>query len=345
MIFLADFSDESRSVLSGFSISGEGSMAKKTVKRSTRSTNSSSKKSSAQRPVDVRHNLDHQPYEGLPADRERGPDFLPFDADFMPAANKRFQETIVFVHHFGGNKKSLAHHVEMVNALGYDAVRFDLMFSQINPAKHLPITANLKFGIRHVWSEQIEAILNSIPGRKILFSFSMPSNSVMMALAHRRAKDVSGWICDGGPFLQLSKCVWNLYEHHYAIQSKVVRGALTGASLVFLGTGFEKEAAGLMRTLPRGFRILSFRGLQDPLVPAEAIDEALLGKSTTPHTGASKLVPSDKSNFKNDSAHPLMIETHSFEEGGHLDGLKSFPAAYRDHCESFLKEIAKPVTA
>jgi len=314
-------------------------MAKKTVKRSTRSPDSNPKKSPAQRLVDAPHDPDHEPQDESSLDVQRGPDFLPFDADFMPAANKHFQETIVFVHHFGGNKKSLSHHVEMVNQLGYDAVRFDLMFSQINPAKHLPITANLKFGIRHVWSEQIEAILNSIPGRKIVFSFSMPSNSVLMALAHRRAKDVSGWICDGGPFLQLSRCVWNLYEHHYAIQSKVIRGALTGASLVFFGTGFEKEAAGLVRSLPRGFKILSFRGLQDPLVPAEAIDEALLGKAQVGKLGHSK-----KSDLKNDPPNRLLIQTHSFEEGGHLDGLKSFRDAYRDHCESFLKEISKPVT-
>ncbi len=267
-------------------------------------------------------------------DDSRVPSFLPFNAEFMPATEKRFQETVVFVHHFGGNKDSLSHHVKMVNDLGYDAVRFNLMFSQINPTKHFPITANLKFGIRHVWSEQIEAILNATPGRKIVFSFSMPSNSVLMALARRHAKDVSAWICDGGPFLQLPKCVWNLYEHHYEIKSKVIRGALTGASLLFYGMGFEKEAAGLVRALPANFRVLSFRGMQDPMVPAEAIDELLIGAATA----------TEKSSARKDTGR-LSVETHSFEEGGHLDGLKNYSDAYRDHCESFLKSASQAFSA
>ena len=299
-------------------------MAKKTVKQAATASKTAQRETSADSTEHDAGNLSSEP--------SRGPGFLPFNAEFVPAAVKRFQETIVFVHHFGGTKDSLSHHVAMVNELGYDAVRFNLMFSHINPTKHFPITADLKFGIRHVWSEQIEAILNSTPGQKIIFSFSMPSNSALMALAHRHAKDVSGWICDGGPFLQLPKYVWNLYEHHYAIKSKLIRGALTGASLLFYGTGFEKEAAGYVRALPTNFKVLSFRGMQDPMVPADAIDEVLIGAAPK----------ADLSSPQKNTGR-LSVETHSFEEGTHLDGLRNFAEPYRDHCQSFLKEISTPV--
>jgi hypothetical protein len=242
--------------------------------------------------------------------------FLPFKAEYLSAKKKRFAETVVFVHHFGGSTRSLRRHGSLVNDLGFDAVVFNLMFSHLNPNRHLPITAYLKFGARHVWTEQIEAILNAVPGKKILYSFSMPSNSALAAIAHRGAEDVVAWVADGGPFLQLPLCVWNLYAHQYQIKSRVLRGGLTAASLVFYGAGFESEVPALLRSLPIGFPILSIRGLADPLVPSEAIDDVLLHRTD------------------------LGLQSLTFAEGVHLDGLKNFTAEYSEKVRYFLESAA-----
>ena len=244
---------------------------------------------------------------------------MPFKAQYHSAEKKQYAETIVFVHHFGGSAKSMSYHVQLVNSLGFDAVTFDLLFNEVRGGRHLPITAHLKFGARFVWTEQIEAILNALPGEKFIYSFSMPSNSVLAALAHRRAEDVLGWICDGGPFLDLGRCVWNAFEHEMKISNRFLRGLMTAGSLLFYGPGFEGEAAALMRGLPARFPILSIRGFSDSLVTSEAI-EAVFSLRTD-----------------------LAIETLSFEKGKHLDGLRNFRDEYTDRVGKFLKSLAHPV--
>jgi pimeloyl-ACP methyl ester carboxylesterase len=244
---------------------------------------------------------------------------LPFEGELKPAVHRRFRETVVFVHHFGGTKKSLARHVSAVNKLGFDAVVFNLIFGDTKPKDCLPITADLKFGTRHVWAEQIEAILNSVPGRKIVFSFSMPSASALAAIAHRSAKDVAAWVCDGGPFLDLPRCVWNLYKHEYEVKSDLVRGVFTGLSLVLFGLGFEREVKGLLQALPAGFPVLSIRGWSDPLVAPAAIDHVFEQQTH------------------------LDLEMLSFGDGRHLDGLKRFPEQYMARLEKFLDPTCTPI--
>jgi pimeloyl-ACP methyl ester carboxylesterase len=246
---------------------------------------------------------------------------LPFDAELSPAATRRYRETVVFVHHFGGSKKSLTRHVNAINQLGFDAVVFNLIFSDTKPKDRLPITADLKFGTRHIWTEQIEAVLNAIPGRKIIYSFSMPSASALAAISRRNAKDVAAWVCDGGPFLSLTRCVWNLYKHEYEVKSRLVRGAFTGLSLVLFGLGFEREVKEMLLRLPEGFPVLSIRGWDDPLVAPVAIDQVFEQQTH------------------------LEIEMLSFGEGRHLDGLKRFPEQYLARLEKFLARFCAPISA
>lgn len=237
---------------------------------------------------------------------------LPFEAELVPATEKRHDETVVFVHHFGGSKRSVLRHVRLVNDLGYDAVRFNLMFNSIHPGKRLPITGDFNFGYRHIWAEQIEGVLNAIPGKKILFTFSMPSNSALQALARRHAEDVSAWICDGGPFLQLPVCVWNLFNHVYEIKNPFKRGAYTGGALLLYGLGFPEEVAALIASLPARFPVLSIRGHRDPLVPSTAIDDVFRQRAD------------------------LALEVLDLKTGHHLDGLKNHHDAYVDRVSRFL---------
>lgn len=239
----------------------------------------------------------------------------------MPAKNRRFEETVVFVHHFGGSRRTVLRHARLLNDLGYDCVRFDLIFHKDRPQARLPITGDLKFGIRHVWADQITALLNAINGPKILFSFSMPSSSAFQAVAERASQDVKAIVCDGGPFLQLHKCIWNLYEHEYKIKSKILRAGFTGASMVLWGIGFKAQAKEFLVKIPKGFPVLSIRGWQDDLVPVSAIDEFF------------------------DLTKNIDLETLALPEAGHLMGLRDFPNDYIPKLENFLKRVAKPVSA
>ncbi|MES2964720.1 MAG: alpha/beta hydrolase [Bdellovibrionota bacterium] len=246
-------------------------------------------------------------------------DFLPFEGEWGRARERRFRETIVFVHHFGGSKRTVLRHVKMANDLGFDTVRFPLMFNKVLPAQQLPITADLKFGARHVWAGQIESVLNSIPGKKIVYSFSMPSNGALEAIAKRRAKDVSAWVSDGGPFLQVLKCSWNLFEHQWRVQSKLLRGLFTGFSYFIFGHGLDQESPKFIAMLPDGFHVLSIRGGKDPLVPQGAIEDV----------------------FK--TADKIALERLVIPDGVHLDGLKNHEAEYLPVVSRFLKAHATPV--
>lgn len=245
-------------------------------------------------------------------------EFLPFEGEWGRAPERKFKETVVFVHHFGGSKRTVLRHVKMANDLGFDTVRFPLVFNKMVPAQQLPITADLKFGARHVWAGQIESVLNSIPGRKIVYSFSMPSNGALEAIAKRRAKDVVAWVCDGGPFLQILKCSWNLFEHQFRVESKILRGVYTGFSYFIFGHGIVEETPKLLAMFPDGFPVLSIRGAKDPLVPQDAIDDV----------------------FKNTSK--ITVEKLVIPDGGHLDGLKNHEDDYRPTVAKFLKEHATP---
>lgn len=241
---------------------------------------------------------------------------LPYNAEWMRAAQKRSPLTIVFVHHFGGSKRTVLRHVKMVNELGYDAIRFDLILQDQTSLKNLfPITADLKVGMRHFWAQQVEAILNAIEGPKVLFTFSMPSTAAIEAIGQRNAQDVRGWICDGGPFSQLLRCTWNLFQHEYKVKSQILRGVLTVAATAVWGLHYERDLKASLAQIPARFPVLSIRGGKDPLVPEMAIEEFF------------------------DLQDHLSVQVYVIPEAHHLDGIKVAPAEYRDRIATFLKTL------
>lgn len=235
----------------------------------------------------------------------------------MRARERRFPEVVVLVHHFGGDKRSTLRHGRMMNDLGYDCVRFSLKrhlgAGRSNPGfAALPVASDLRWGIRGVWAAQISSVLDSIEQTKIVYSLSMPTACAIEAIARRGARDVSALICDGGPFLELRRCVRNLYEIEYKVRPRVALEIATFASLLFWGPGFKRDLTARLDEIPPGFRVLSIRGLRDPLVPESAIDAVWALKRH------------------------LSVQTLRLPEGAHLDGLKRFPTEYIEAVKSFL---------
>ena len=245
---------------------------------------------------------------------------LPCDGEYFPSPNKKYRETIVLVHHFGGSVYSLKRHQQFYNDLGYDCVGFNLSFQNIHTLNTWPLTADFKFGPRAVWVEEIERVLNAVAGPKIVASFSFPSVSAAQAIARRWSADIRGWITEGGPFLQVWRCYWNYVGIEKHIQNPVLRASLATLSYEILrGATVENDLEQALEHMPNGFPILSIRGWQDPLVPLSAMEAAF------------------------QESYKTKVQTLSLPNAGHIDGLKKDPEEYKATVESFLKAIAQHV--
>jgi pimeloyl-ACP methyl ester carboxylesterase len=241
---------------------------------------------------------------------------LPFHGRWLRAKRKQFLETVIFVHHFGGNRTSVKPHQDFLADLGFDSVAFTLSHrSWPGPLKNTLLN-DVHYKLRHRWQNEIAAILQAVPGPKILFSFSFPSAPAIMAVAERRVPDIQAWICDGGPFLSPLTCFWNYFKFAdpTPLWKRGPRMLLGMTSLEFWNLGPELHEA--LDRLPHDFPVLSIRAWQDQLVPISAIDEAFSGH------------------------HNLKLETLTLPEGGHIDGLKRFPEEYKPRVARFLNHVA-----
>lgn len=242
---------------------------------------------------------------------------LPFNGEWNRAETCKFSETILFVPFFGGSKQSLKRHCELVNSLGYNCVTFDLK-SEINNINDLPFSSDFAFGLKAVWADQIEKILNSIPGRKIVFSFSNPSAGAIEAIARRNAADIAGLICDGGPSSEPFVSIYNYFKKDRPQQFLAVRLLLTALSTISVGPKFVEEIHQDLNKFPEHFKLLSIRGWKDSLITPVQID-----KIFEPHL-------------------QLDWRKLSLPEGEHLNGLKEFYEDYSNQVQKFLTEISIP---
>jgi hypothetical protein len=258
----------------------------------------------------------------------------PYAGRLFKARNKKFEETVLFVPFFNGLQRELARHVKFVTDLGYDAVTFDLEktpvimdFSQglLTPLKKwpelkdtlkLPISSQLKFGMKHVYADQIENMLNLIPGKKIVYAFSNPCGAAIEAIARRQALDIVGLVCDSGPSGKFVDSFVNLAKNDWKINLLPLR--LTMAPLLSLAWSpyLHKDIPKDIEKLPKGFKVLSIRGWKDVLIPVDHIDAIF-----DPHTN-------------------IDWRKLSLPEAGHLTGLRDFRSEYAPVVEKFLQEIA-----
>ncbi|MBK7844967.1 MAG: alpha/beta hydrolase [Bdellovibrionales bacterium] len=244
---------------------------------------------------------------------------LPYSGFRRRASLKKYEEVIIFVHQFGGSPIALARHLLLANEMGFDAVAFQLKFNRIRLMQFPPLTRNYRFGAPEVWAEQISDILASIPERKVLFTLSSPGSGALLSIARRNPQDVVGWICDGGPFAQIQRCLWNLFTHEYTITNPVSRIVKASFAVQLLGgRRYKKTCDDALAQLPPRFPILSIRAWKDKLVPMQAIEEFFAG------------------------ANHLHLEVFSIPEVGHLQGLSRSPKEYKLRVEKFLHGIATP---
>ncbi|MCB0412468.1 MAG: hypothetical protein KDD22_08075, partial [Bdellovibrionales bacterium] len=190
--------------------------------------------------------------------------------------NRKFDDTIVFVHHWGADQRALKAHVDMVLNWGFQAVTFDQSCHRL-PAEILPLLPSPKNlqklkslgrkevlqhfheqilhlelpskerawlaakGLRFLWKEEIHSILDDLQDPKILYTFSFPSSAALMALAERRENDVKAWVCDGGPFLSLHRCLSNYFKKQAPIPNILLRELVTLLSYSLIGGATYKR--------------------------------------------------------------------------------------------------------
>ena len=245
---------------------------------------------------------------------------FPGDGHISSSPNRKFEELIVFVHFFGGRKVHMRRHVDFVNKLGFDAITFNLSFSEKFWIKRLPISRQNDFGLRYIWGDEIEDVLNAAPGPKIVFAFSNPAAAAIDAIVRRSAKDVRALVTDSGPFVQMIRCSWNLLKYEYGVKNIFARvPALIGLG-TFWGLEHSKHLHRDLMALPKDFPVLSIRGWEDQLVPVSAIDEAYAP-----------------------AVNHLRFETLALPKAGHLTGLKDFPDDYKPRVAKFLERVATPI--
>jgi hypothetical protein len=244
---------------------------------------------------------------------------LPFDGEFFLSRNKKFSELIFFVHFYDGGKRELLRHIKLVNDLGFDAFAFQLQGDHKSVLKHLPITSDLKFGLKHLYAVQIEKLLNDIPGNKIIFAFSNPSASAIEAMARRHCSDTVAMICDSGPSARFLPSLWNLVSSYASsFTTKPLGAILTPLLTVAWSPLLHRDVHADLNAFPQGFPILSIRGWKDKLISPSHIDEIF-----EPHQN-------------------LDWAKLSLPEAQHLTGLRDFRAEYVPAVENFLKRVATP---
>ena len=242
---------------------------------------------------------------------------FPFAGEFFLSRTKKHDELIFFVPFYGGVKKQLLRHIHFVNQLGYDAFAFELEGNHKDWTKlRPPISSQGHFGIKHLYADQIERLLNDIPGKKIIFSFSNPGGSAFEAMARRQCSDTVAMICDSGPTDKFLPSVVKLLEHELKVKALALRLAITLPFALFWSPYFHKDLHTDLATFPEGFPLLSIRGWKDQLIPPAHIDSVF-----EPHTN-------------------LDWQKLSLPEAEHLKGLRDFKDDYQPVVEKFLIGIS-----
>ena len=233
-----------------------------------------------------------------------------------PAKNKKYKETIVFVHHFGGNARSYLRHIQFVNELGFDAVSFSLSYNSDDFPKEVPWDSNFEIGYVHIWKEEIESVLNQLSGPKVLFGFSNPSGAMLLAAARRNYVDISAVICDGGPFLNTLKMMLPVItapKRQFTWKTKV---GIIFLNRMLFGKNYNQQAKSALESVPSRVPFLSIRSWRDKLVPSSNIDEYF-------------------------SMNPKIdLEVLSLTEADHLQGLKTHPDEYKSRVGDFLIRVS-----
>jgi pimeloyl-ACP methyl ester carboxylesterase len=216
---------------------------------------------------------------------------------------------IILVPFFQAKPSQLQRHRNFLEELGYEVIQVALSYNW-----RPKISSRYEFGMKGIWTDEIEQILNRVPGDKIIFSFSNPSAAAISAIVRRRASDIKALICDSGPSGDFHKSIVGLLRHQYKVPSLILYPLSIGFYLVWSPNWNESLKQDVER-LPVGFPILTIQGWKDVLISSHQIEKAF---ESAKQIDRIKLV---------------------LPEAGHLNGLKKNPELYKPAVESFLKQV------
>ncbi len=240
-----------------------------------------------------------------------------FPSRIIPSNNKKYDTIIVFIHHLGGDPVKLKHHVEFLNQNGFDVCTYPAF---LHGKEHLEACFHLikqhKKGVLEIWTEELEKQLNQLNGKKIIFSFSFPSVSALLAISKRT--DIKSLICDGGPFFDLWPACWRFFTYHQKTRNVFFKVYLTGRMyFAFQSLFMRRKIKNRLRRVPKNFPILSLQSEKDQLVPVSSVNKF----------------------FK--QVKQVHITTVLLKQSAHLEGLKKERDFYIESVLTFLRKVAK----
>ena len=234
------------------------------------------------------------------------------------AANKKYEEVVILVPFFGGEKIQLKRHLDLFNEIGYDVTIVNLTKPALSRDFQF-ISSRGKYGMKEVWTEQVEAAMNWIPQKKILFGFSNPSSCAIEAVARRHAVGVSAIVCDSGPTTRLWASLYHYYQYNEPISFLPLRLLATTLTTHMWNVSGDNDLSEALKSLPENFPIFSIRGWKDNLIPPQDID-----RHFEPHKH-------------------LDWRKLSLPDAGHLNGLRDFESEYVGPLTKFLAEVSSPL--
>ncbi len=240
-----------------------------------------------------------------------------FEGSLYKAPEKKFKETVFFVHFYEGSKALLRKHISLVRSLGYDAFAFNLKYD-FSPF-HLPIASRGRIGVKHVYADEIEKCMNEVHGPKIVYAFSNPVAAAIEAMERRFCTDTVALIADSGPSGDLVKSIYSLYKEQNRLGPLPLRLAATPLLSLAWSPLLHKDTREQLSHFPQDFPVLSIRGWKDPLIPADQIDAI----------------------FENQPK--LDWQKVALPAAGHLNGLRDFPDEYIPPLKRFLTEVSTPL--
>ncbi len=239
---------------------------------------------------------------------------LPYNGKVHEPPEKTSPVVFVLVHHYGGNNKTLYRHIKLVNSLGYTAVSFELEGAHNQKLFLPPISKKFKWGLRYMWADRIEEILNLVSGEKVIFTLSNPSFSVLDAVYRINAKDIKAIICDGGPFLDIIRCYLNLFTYAFKYNFFLRSLQLFFGAIYWNPLNYKAHAKKYIKSFDQKVPLLSIRAENDMLVPVKSIDKCLA------------------------TYNPELITRVLVKGVGHLMGIKKEKIFYRQCIIDFLRK-------
>ena len=238
---------------------------------------------------------------------------FPYEGEIFEPKEKKFEEIIVFVHWYGGHKKQLRRHIQFVNQLGFRALAFNLFPQPFKGSYAFLKNPKTYFTtLLSRWSRQTLEVLSDVQKeKKILFGFSFGCNVITQIFS--KIPNTTAVIFDGGPFSSVLENSWRYLSYQESIKNPLLRGLAVILWILFCGFFLLRlQVHSSLKKWPVGLPVLSFRAIEDLLVPPATIDKILKPHSQLDTTVA--LIP----------------------EVQHLQGMKVQPDFYKKALEKFL---------